>query len=148
MEVEFHSCEYQNQWTVAFQVPLSVGFPAKNTEVGTIPFSGGSSQLRDPTQVSCNAGRLFAIWSTREAPRIPFLWIPKTKAFCISLPARLASLTSSAIWGHTLPPVPKDSGNYIHFPCSWSLIEKTPFTMCFPQALSHLTHSTTPGRSC
>ena len=32
-----------------------------------IPFSRGSSQLRDQTQVSFIAGRFFTIWATREA---------------------------------------------------------------------------------
>ena len=31
------------------------------------PFSRGSSQPRGQTQVSCNAGRFFTIWATREA---------------------------------------------------------------------------------
>ena len=31
------------------------------------PFSWGSSQPRDQTQVSCIAGRLFTSWATREA---------------------------------------------------------------------------------
>ena len=34
-----------------------------------IPFSRGSSQSRDRTQVSCIAGRFFIIWATREAER-------------------------------------------------------------------------------
>ena len=33
----------------------------------TFPFSRGSSQPRDWTQVSHNAGRFFASWATREA---------------------------------------------------------------------------------
>ena len=33
----------------------------------TIPFSRGSSQLRDQTQVSCIAGRFSTIWATTEA---------------------------------------------------------------------------------
>ena len=33
-----------------------------------ISFSGGSSQPRDWTQVSCIAGRCFTLWATREAP--------------------------------------------------------------------------------
>ena len=41
-------------------------FPGKNTGVGCIPFSGGSSQPRDWTQVSCLAGRSFAIEPPRE----------------------------------------------------------------------------------
>ena len=35
-----------------------------------MPFSGGSSQLRDQTQVSCIAGRFFTTWATREAKNI------------------------------------------------------------------------------
>ena len=31
------------------------------------PFSRGSSQLRDQTQVSCIADRFFTVWATREA---------------------------------------------------------------------------------
>ena len=31
--------------------------------------SGGSSQSRDRTQVSCIAGRFLTIWATREAPK-------------------------------------------------------------------------------
>ena len=41
--------------------------PGKNTGVVAIPFSRGSSQPRDWTQVSCIAGRLF----TSEPPRKP-----------------------------------------------------------------------------
>ena len=33
-----------------------------------MPFSRGSSQCRDRTQVSCIVGRFFTIWITREAP--------------------------------------------------------------------------------
>ena len=33
-----------------------------------LPFSRGSSQPRDRTQVSCIAGGFFASWATREAP--------------------------------------------------------------------------------
>ena len=40
---------------------------AKTLEWVAIPFSKGSSQLRDQTQVSCITGRLFTIWATREA---------------------------------------------------------------------------------
>ena len=37
-----------------------------------IPFSRGSSQPRDWTQVSCIAGRFFTIWATREAYKHDF----------------------------------------------------------------------------
>ena len=41
--------------------------PGQNTEVGVaFPFSRGSSQPRDQTQVSHIAGRFFTSWATRE----------------------------------------------------------------------------------
>ena len=47
-------------------------FQARILEWIAIPFSRGSSQPRDRTQVSCTAGRFFTIWAT-ESPII-FLW--------------------------------------------------------------------------
>ena len=41
--------------------------PGQNT---AFPFSRGSSQPRDRTQVSCIAGRFFTSWATRGSPRI------------------------------------------------------------------------------
>ena len=47
----------------------------------TIPFSRGSFQPKDWTQLSCVAGRFFTIWATREAPgnpwNMPFMSFPK-----------------------------------------------------------------------
>ena len=44
--------------------------------IGTYPFSSGSSQLRNPTGVSCIAGRFFTNWAIRETLN----WrTPKTK---------------------------------------------------------------------
>ena len=40
---------------------------ARILEWVAIPFSRGSSQPRDRTQVSHTAGRFFTIWATREA---------------------------------------------------------------------------------
>ena len=45
--------------------------PFKNTGVGSIPFSRGSSRPRDQIQVSCIAGRFFTIWATREPNKCP-----------------------------------------------------------------------------
>ena len=39
----------------------------QNIGVAAFPFSGGSSQPRDWTGVSCIAGRFFSTWATREA---------------------------------------------------------------------------------
>ena len=41
-------------------------FQARILEWVAIPFSRGSSQPRDWTQVSCMSGRFFTIWATRE----------------------------------------------------------------------------------
>ena len=53
--------------TVACQAPPSVGFSRQEYWSG-LPFpSPGESQPRDQTQVSCTAGRRFAVWAAREA---------------------------------------------------------------------------------
>jgi len=53
-------------WTVARQVPLSMGF--SRPEWVAISFSRGSSQPKNQTQVSCIAGRLFIVWATGKIP--------------------------------------------------------------------------------
>ena len=40
---------------------------ARTLEWLAFPFSRGSSQLRDQTQVSCIVGGFFTSWATREA---------------------------------------------------------------------------------
>ena len=40
---------------------------SRTLERVAVPFSRGSSQPRDPTQVSCIAGRFCTSWATREA---------------------------------------------------------------------------------
>ena len=54
-------------WTAACQASLSMGFytSLRRLERIVIPFSRGSSQLRDRTQVSCIAGGFFTIWDMR-----------------------------------------------------------------------------------
>ena len=55
-------------WTVACQAPLSIGIlQAGILEWVAMPSSGGSSQTRDQTQVSCIAGGFLTIRATREA---------------------------------------------------------------------------------
>ena len=61
---------FANQWTVHGILQ------ARIMEWVAIPFSRGSSQTRDWTQVSCIAGRLFAIWATREAQARILEWVP------------------------------------------------------------------------
>ena len=56
-------------WTVARQAPLSMEFSRQEYWSGSpIPFSRGSSQSKDQTQVSCIAGRFFTVLATRETP--------------------------------------------------------------------------------
>ena len=46
--------------------PVHGSSPGKSTGVVAISFSGGSSQPRNRTQVSCTAGRFFTNWTMRE----------------------------------------------------------------------------------
>ena len=48
---------------------------ARMLEWVAIPFSRGSSWLRDRTLVSCIAGRFFIAWATREEPLIFCQWL-------------------------------------------------------------------------
>ena len=79
-QIHLYSCEKKKvshsvvsdsatPWTVAPQAPLSMGFSQleKLLEWVAIPFSRGSSQPKDQTQVSCIAGRFFIVWATVEA---------------------------------------------------------------------------------
>ena len=57
-------------WTVAHQAPLFMGIlQARILEWVAMPSSRGSSQPRDPTQVSHIAGGFFINWATRESRR-------------------------------------------------------------------------------
>ena len=64
------------------------GFPvhgilqARILEWVAIPFSRGSSQPRDRTQVSRIAGRFFTIWTTREAWRVAIHSLKWAKIRC------------------------------------------------------------------
>ena len=57
----------ESLWTHGLYSPWNS--PGQNTAVG-IPFSRGSSQPRDWTQVSRIAGRFFTSWATRKDGRI------------------------------------------------------------------------------
>ena len=54
---------FATPWTITVYGILQ----ARMLEWGAFPFSRGSSQPRDATQVSCIAGRFFTSWATREA---------------------------------------------------------------------------------
>ena len=66
--VASHVQLFATPWTVAYQVPLSMGIlQARIQEWVAMPSSRESSRLRDRTQVSHVAGRFFTIWTTKEA---------------------------------------------------------------------------------
>ena len=66
LKSENHSVVSDSLWPHCLYSPWN--FPAQNTGVGiAFPFSRGSSQPRDRTQVSCIAGGFFTSWATREA---------------------------------------------------------------------------------
>ena len=83
-------------WTVARQAPLSLEILQAWILVWVaIPFSRRSSQPRDRTQVSLNAGKVFTLRATREAQEYwrgvtyPFSWESsqprnQTRVSCIS----------------------------------------------------------------
>ena len=57
-------------WTLTCQAPLSMGFSRQEYWSRLpMPSSRGSSWSRDPTCISCIAGRFFTTWTTREAGR-------------------------------------------------------------------------------
>ena len=58
---------FATPWTAAHQAPLPMGIlQARIPEWVAMPSSSGSSQPRDPTQVSFTAGRFFTVWATTE----------------------------------------------------------------------------------
>ena len=67
-----------------------------------VPFSGGSSQLRDLTWVSCIAGRFLTVWATRAAL--------KAKVVVVQWPSRAQLFANPwTPWQHARPPCPSSS---------------------------------------
>ena len=56
-------------------------FQARILQWAAIPFSRGSSQPRDQTQVSFIADRRFTVWATREALICKHYYKENSKAF-------------------------------------------------------------------
>ena len=54
-------------WTAALQAPLRGILQARTPEWFAMPYSRGSSQPRDQTQIVRIAGGFFTVWATREA---------------------------------------------------------------------------------
>ena len=58
-------------------------FQARILKRVAIPFSRGSSQPRDQTQISCIAGRFFTVWAAREAQSFLFSLNIRTACYII-----------------------------------------------------------------
>ena len=96
---------FATPWTVAHQVPWSMGFSRQEHWSG-LPFPSPreSSRPRDRTQVSNTAGRHFNLWATREA-KFEFLkWGTYRKCQSITLVWAIIDLTD-IYWAPALPQV-------------------------------------------
>ena len=82
-----HVWLFATLWTVAHQTPVPGILQARILEWVAIPFSRGSSQPRDWTQVSCTVGRFFTVWATKEAPPRQSGWIQFCSWLLPSLPS-------------------------------------------------------------
>ena len=85
------------------------------------PFSRGSSQPRDWTQVSCIAGRFFTIWATRKLFKVPAAMLGELG---LSVRRSIASLRRSFQWWQgtlilqrsvSVPPPPADKQPFCTF---------------------------------
>jgi len=80
------------QWCLTLCNPMDCSLPgspvhgiyqARILEWVAFPFSRGSSQPRDRTQVSCITGGFFTIWATREVPGLFFFLCDKVSCFLL-----------------------------------------------------------------
>ena len=91
--------------------PMDCGIlQARTLEWVAIPFSRGSSQPRDGTQVSCIAGGFFTSWATREARlnvvrQVTIIYIFRNE----NLSGRKESILHMAMWLVTGRAEPRDS---------------------------------------
>ena len=111
---------------------------ARILEWVAVPFSRGSSHPRDQTQVSCIAGRFFAIWATRkEGTCSCFIYLPElllriTPCPRLTIPGRILNMKSTESWGrvfsNSLPINLMQSGAFLF---SNSAICSSPFPTHF-----------------
>ena len=83
------------EWVKVTQSCLTLCNPMDYTVLGILqdrmlesavfPFSRGSSQPRDKTQVSCIAGRFFNSWATREAQENTIPTLTRKKCYLCAL---------------------------------------------------------------
>ena len=66
--ITFSSCLQSSQHQGLFQWVSSSHQVAKVLEWVAYPFSSRSSRPRNPTKVSCIAGRFFTSWATQKSP--------------------------------------------------------------------------------
>ena len=78
-ESESRSVVSDSFWLSGLQTVHGI-LQARIVEWVAVPFSRGSSQPRDKTQISCMAGRFFTSWVTREAWY--YFYLPKFVVTC------------------------------------------------------------------
>ena len=85
---------------------------ARILEWVAMPFSRGSSQLRDLTQLSHTVGRFFTIWATREAQEKH--WLPVSLRISASLAKQMKLILDHFLTLRTPP-----FFNRAYYPFSW-----------------------------
>ena len=104
---------------------------ARILEWVAVPFSSGSSQPRDGTQVFCIVGRFFTSWATREGPKklarkkninqcvgpMRVIWRPYF-IFILFFNWRILALQCCVGFCHTAMPI---NYNYVYIPSLLSL---------------------------
>ena len=98
------------------QAEIDLDLKDRILEWVAFPFSRGSSQHRDQTQVSCIAGRFFTIWATREAQEYWSRW-PNPSPADLSNPA--IEPGSPVLKVDSLPPELPGKHLYLILHISW-----------------------------
>ena len=95
--------QFATPWTIACQLPVSMEFSRQGNWSVVIPFSRGSSQPRDWTQVSCTAGGFFIVWATGKPSHLGNTYPNKNElllhSHCVCL---LLSVMCDTLWPHRL----------------------------------------------
>ena len=91
---------FATSWTVACQAPLSLGIlQARILEWVAMPFSRGSSQPQNGTQIPCIAGKFFTVRATSR--KIIAIWGTSLSVWKLSLCAPNAGGTGLILGGGT-----------------------------------------------
>ena len=100
---------FSTPWTVAHQAPLFTEIlQVRIREWVVMPYSRGSSQPRNWTDVSCIAGGFFTSWAPREAPSAQLSSVAQS---CLTLSDPMNRSTPGFPVHHQLP---ESTQTYVH----------------------------------